>query len=302
MQSAVALAATLPRGIVLADTNSAPHLQFPGQPRERIAVACYPFREFIAGPDNKNGNPAIALQEFAAHVIAKFGINKIEPWSPLFPSTDPKYLGEFRSALQAARAQIANIAVDGEHSLYAEDPAERERAIEFGKQWVEVAASLGSPGIRLNIPPAGQIKPDLQRTANTLLRVVEHAAAKNVVVSVENDNPLSEDPFFLVSLIEKVNSPWLHALPDFANTLTTGKEEYAYRGMEVMFRHAYSICHVKDGGTNEEGKLFPVEMARAFGYLKQSGYKGYCSMEWDRPSDPYHGTADLIAQTVRYLS
>jgi len=298
----MALAAGLPYGTAFAYTKAAPALEFPAQPRERIAVACYPFREFIAGSDHKNGNPVIALQDFAAHVVAKFGINKIEPWSPLFPSTDPKYLEDFRSALQAARAQIANIAVDGEHSPYAKDPAEREKAIEFGKQWLDIAASLGSPGIRLNIPPAGQIKPDLRRTANTLLRVVEHAAVKNVVVSLENDNPLSEDPFFLVSLIEKVNSPWLHALPDFANTLTTGKEEYAYRGMEAMFRHAHSICHVKDGGTNEEGKLFPVDMARAFGYLKQSGYKGYCSMEWDRPGDPYRGTTDLIAHTVRYLS
>ena len=298
----MALGAALPRGIALADTNSAPSLQFPVPPRERIAVACYPFREFIAGPDHKSGNPVIALQDFAAHVIAKFGVNKIEPWSPLFPSTAPKYLEQFRSALHAARTQIANIAVDGEHSPYAVNGAEREKAIEFGKQWVDVAAALGSPGIRLNIPPAGQIKPDLQRTADTLLRVVEYADAKHVVVSLENDNPLSEDPFFLVRLIERVNSPWLHALPDFANTLTTGKKEYAYRGMEAMFHHAYSICHVKDGGTNEEGKLFPVDMARAFGYLKQSGYKGYCSMEWDRPGDPYRGTADLIAQTVRYLS
>jgi sugar phosphate isomerase/epimerase len=288
--------------VAFASPNSAPDLQFPSQPRERIAVASYPFREFIAGPEHQKGNPAIALQDFAAHVVSKFDINKIEPWSGHFPSTDPKYLEHFRAAVETARAKIVNIAVDGEHSPYAADRAEREKAIEFGKRWIDAAVLLDSPGVRLNIPTARQSKPDLERTADSFLRVVEHASAKNIVVNLENDNPLSEDPFFLVKVIAKANSPWLRALPDFANTLATGNEEHAYSGMEAMFRHAYSICHVKDGETNEQGKLFEVDLARAFGYLKRSEYKGYCSMEWDRPGDPYRGTAELIAKTVRYLS
>lgn len=265
-------------------------------------MASYPFREFIAGLEHKTDNPTIALQDFAAHVVSKFGINKIEPWSTHFPSTDAKYLGQFRAAVENARAKIVNIAVDGEHSPYAADGAEREKAIAFGKKWIDAAVLLGSPGIRLNIPPAGKSQPDLERAAGSLRRVIEYAAAKNVVVNLENDNPVSEDPFFLIKLIEKVNSPWLHTLPDFANTLATGKTEYAYRGMEAMFRQAYSICHVKDGETNDQGKLFEVDMRRAFGYLRHSGFQGYCSMEWDRPGDPYRGTADLIAKTVTYLS
>jgi len=265
-------------------------------------VASYPFREFIAGPDHKAGGPTVDFQAFAGHVVSKFGVNKIEPWSAHFPSTDAKYLAQVRAAVENAHAKIVNIAVDGELSPYSEDGAERDEAITFGKRWIDVAALVGSPGIRLNIPPARKSQPDLERAAGSLLRMVQHAAAKNVVVNLENDNPVSEDPFFLVHLIEKVNSPWLHALPDFANTLATGKAEYAYRGIEAMFRHAYSICHVKDGETNDQGRLFEVDLHRTFDYLKKSGFKGYCSMEWDRPGDPYRGTADLIEKTVRYLS
>ena len=300
-QSATALGACLSSGVSLARPNSVPSLQFPPQPRERIAIASYPFREFIVGPEHREGNPAIALQDFAAHVSSRFGIHKIEPWSAHFPSTEPKYLEQFRAEVDAARSKIVNVAVDGEYSPYAADRAEREKAVKFGKRWVDAAEFLGSPGIRLNIPPAAESKPDLDRTTDSFLRVVEHASAKNVVINLENDNPLSEDPFFLVKLIAKVNSPWLRALPDFANTLTVGNEEHAYLGMEAMLRYAYSICHVKDGENNEQGKLFEVDMAKAFGYLKESGYKGYCSMEWDRPGDPYQGTAELIEKTLRYL-
>src|SRR5689334_21056650 len=239
---------------LLADSKSGPHLHFPSQARERIAIASYPFREFIAGEDHKGGNPTIELKDFAAHVMAKFNINKIEPWTGHFPSTDAKYLEQFRVAVANARGAIVNIAVDGEHSPYAADRAERELAIAFSKKWLDAASALGSPCIRTNIPAAKDSKPDLQRTADSLARVAEYASTKDVVVNLENDNPISEEPFFLVKVIEKVNSPWLHALPDFANTLTRYDEKHAYDGVDAMFEYAYCISHVKDGEADEHGK------------------------------------------------
>ena len=151
--------------------------------------------------------------------MEKFQINKIEPWTGHFASTDPKYLEQFRAAIERARSTVVNIAVDGEHSPYALDRAEREQAIAFSKKWVDNAVAIGSPSIRTNLPVAKDSSPDLGRTAESLKPVVEYASSKNIVVSLENDNPVSEDPFFLISLVEKVDSPWLHTLPDFGNTL-----------------------------------------------------------------------------------
>ena len=279
-----------------------PSLNFPSQPRERIAIASYSFRNFIAGEENKSSHP-LDLKDFAAHVIEKFDINKIEPWTGHFPSTDPKYLKQFRTSLEKAEAMVVNMAVDGEHSPYALDRGEREQAIAFSKRWIDAAAAIGSPSVRTNIPAAKDSKPDLNRTTESLKRVVEYAEAKNVVVNLENDNPVSEDPFFLVQVIKKVNSPWLHALPDFGNTLLSSDDpERAYNGVDSMFGHAYYISHVKAGETNETGKSVQVDLARTFGFAKTHGYKGYFSMEFDSPGDPYPGTKELIDKTVRYLS
>ena len=247
------------------------------------------------------------LKDFAAHVAEKFQINKIEPWTGHFPSTDPKYLEQFRAALDKARSVVVNIAVDGEHSPYALDRAEREQAIAFSKKWVDNAVAIGSPSIRTSLPPAKDSpakdsKPDLDRTAESVTRVVEYASAKNIVVSLENDNPVSEDPFFLVSLVEKANSPWLHTLPDFGNTLAAKGPDYAYRGIDAMFGKAYSISHVKSSEINSQGVTVHVDMAKTFGVMKQHGYKGYCSMECEDAADPYQGTEELMRQTVQYLS
>jgi sugar phosphate isomerase/epimerase len=113
---------------------------------------------------------------------------------------------------------------------------------------------------------------------------------------------VSEDPFFLVQVIEKVNSPWLRALPDFGNTLNTHDDDYAYRALEAMFAHAYGICHVKDGEVDEQGKATHVDLARTFALLKKHAYQGYCSIEYDAPGDPYQPTAELVEKTIGFLS
>lgn len=242
------------------------------------------------------------LKDFAAHAKEKFGVDKIEPWSGHFPSTDPKYIEQFRLTVDRAQCYIVNMAVDGESSPYAADSAQRAKAVDFSKRWVDIAAAINSPSIRTNMPAPSDSAPDLNRAADSLRRVADYAAEKRVLVNLENDNPVSEDPFFIVRVIEKVNNPWLHALPDFANTLASAKDpEHAYAGVDAMFAHAYSICHVKDAETKKDGQLIKVDLARSFASLQKHGYKGYCSMEWDRPGDPYEGTTSLIKATVQML-
>lgn len=297
--TAAATGAWLEPALAGADIHSSPNLKFPSEPRERIAIASYPFREFMSG--QRNGGKPIDLKDFPAHIVERFNIHKIEPWGRHFTSTDPKYLEDFRAALDKARTTVVNIPTYNDYSPYAVDRLERERAIACNKNWVDVALAVGSPSIRSNPRQARGAKPDLGLPAESLTRLVEYASVKNIVVTLENDNPVDSDPFFMVQVIEKVNSPWLRALPDFGNTLAARNPDYAYSGLDKMFAHAYCISHVKSSETNRNGITVHVDMARAFGYMKQHGYKGYCSMEWDDKGDPYLGTEELINTTLRYL-
>jgi sugar phosphate isomerase/epimerase len=276
-------------------------MQFPAAPPERIAIASYPFRDFVAGRNDKAGGGKMELKEFAAHVSEKFNIKKIEPWSRHFRSLEKSYLEDLRAGVEKAGGAIVNIAVDEEHSQYSPDRAERELAITSSKKWIDAAVMIGSPSVRTHIAEAKDAKPDVELTADSLKRVAEYGAAKNVVVNLENDDPTTEDPFFIVKVIAKVNSPWLHALPDFGNSLAEHDDDYAYKGIEGMFGHAYNISHVKETEVGSRGKVAHVDLARTFGIAKRLGYKGYFSMEWDSPGDSYAGTAGLIEKTLKNL-
>lgn len=297
------VAPTVPSAFANTDAN--PHIAFPTAPRDRIAIASYPFRAYIESPGNRDRNPSLPgmdLLHFPAHVIEKFNVHNIEPHSRHFRSLDSAYLAQFREALDKANAKAVNIAVSIQESFYDPDSAVRSKAITDAKKWIDVAASIGSPGIRAHIHTAPNSPPNLERTVASLREVADYAAGKNVVVTLENDDLVSEDGFFIAKAIEGVNHPYLRALPDFANSMLTGNADFNYRALQAMFQHAYNICHVKDGEADDSGKQFNIDLSKSFQILKSSGYKGYCSMEFDAPGDPYAPTAKLVEQTMRYLS
>lgn len=308
LRNAAALAAGLilgNSGRVFAATAPEPHIAFPTAPRDRISVASYPFRAYIESPSNHDRDPKVPgmdLKEFPAEVVKKFNIHNIEPHSKHFRSLDDPYLVSVREALEKAHVKAVNIAVDGPDSFYDSDGTVRSRAIAYARKFVDVAVQTGSPSVRVHINGARNAKPDVQRTSESLRDVVEYAAKKNIVVNLENDDLVSEDAFFIIKVIEAVRHPFLHALPDFANSMMSGDADFNYRALQAMFQHAYNICHIKDGEAGDDGKLVMIDMKKSFDILKSSGYKGYCSMEYDAPGDPYAPTAKLIEHTIQYLS
>ena len=289
----------------LPDTELEPHIIFPTHPRERISIASYPFRAYILSPDNRDRDttlPGMNLLEFPAHVVAKFNIHNIEPHSRHFTSLQPDYLDDFRQILLKNKVRIVNIAVSTVNSLYDADASFREKAVTFAKKWVDIASHVGSPGIRAHIAAARNSSPNVELAAASMREVTEYAANKNIVVTLENDDLVSEDAFFLVKVIEAVNNPYLRALPDFANSMLSGDADFNYRALQAMFQHAYNICHVKDGEANDDDNLFKVDLKKSFEILKASNYRGYCSMEFDASGDPYAPTLKLIEETIKYLS
>lgn len=305
--SLAALATAVPNSLPgfpsLDAQTSGPNVHFSKEPRERIAVASYPFREFITGrPDAKPSAAKMPLKDFPAHVITEFNVRKIEPWSEHFASLEPAYLDELRNAATKAGSSFADIAADGENSIYSPDSAERERAVQFSKRWIDVAARLGSPSVRTHIAGLKNAKPDVTRAADSLKPIADYAASRNVVVHLENDDPVSEDPFFIARLLDRVNSPWLRALPDFGNSFAALPTDEAFRGLDQMFARAYAISHVKDAISDPANKVIPVDVAKVFAIAAKYNYRGALSMEFDTDGDPYEGTARLIAATLKNLS
>ncbi len=270
----------------------APAIRFPIQPRERLAVASYPFRKFIAGSQ--------PLTSFPAMVAERYNVHNVELLGNHFVSVQPAYLNELRKAAEKAGVHIINLPVSPRTSLYDPDPDKRSTAVADARKWVDTASTLNCPSIRVHVRAVKGTAPDVALGIQSLREVAAYAEQKNVVVNLENDDPKSEEASFIVKLIDGVKSPYLHALPDFCNSMLIGPEQYNYDSVQAMFARAYNICHVKDSEV-EAGKIYRVDVDRTFAIAKAAGYRGYFSMEWEGEGSPYEGTRKLIDMSLRNL-
>jgi sugar phosphate isomerase/epimerase len=276
-----------------------PALKFPSDPRHRLAVATYPFRDVILSP-HKTGGGKLKLQEFAASVREKFDVFGIEPWSPHFESLDSAYLSDLSTAFRKAGLKVVNIPCDVNVHLCG-NSEQRDKALATYHQWVDAAVTLGSPSIRVHCP-SGSDPADISCAVSGLKALAKYGQSKNIVINLENDDPKSEEPERIVKVIEAADTPYLRSLPDFCNSmLIHDDQDYNARSLAALFPHAYNISHVKDVEYSD-GKPFRVDVDRIFAIAKKAGYHGYFSMESEAQGDPYDSTKSLIAASVRNLS
>jgi sugar phosphate isomerase/epimerase len=279
-----------------------PKATFPVDPRARIAVATYPFRALIVAPGNQDYDakkPGMDLASFARFVRTEFKVHGIEPLDSHFTSTEPGEIRKLRAAFDAAGVYTVNIPVDEKVELCSDDEARRNAGNARYRHWIDVAVLLGSPSIRVWIPKCSDTS-DLPRAVRALKPTLDYAATRNIVVNLENDNPVFASAARSIAAIKLGDTPYLRALPDFGNGLMGGDEQFNAQNVKDMFAYAWTIAHVKDA-EDVHGKRKTASLAELFGIAKASGYRGYYSMESDSDVDPVVDTRHLIEQSVSLI-
>lgn len=289
-------------GAALAAESSGPHADFPVDPRARIAVATYPFRAIIIAPGNHDRDPkkpGMDLAQFAKYIRTNFGVQGIEPMDSHFPSTDPAEIRRLRAAFDAAGVRTVDIPVDARVDLCSEDQARRDAGNAVYRHWVDIAVLLASPSIRLWIPRCADHS-DLAKAVHALEPTIDYAASRNIVVNLENDDPVTSSEARVLAAIKLAANPYLRALPDFGNSLALGDEQFNAGSVQRMFAHAWNISHVKDAEQFKDG-LKTAKLAPLFAIAKAAHYRGYYSMESDSDVDPFVDTRQLIRQSLTLI-
>lgn len=300
---------SLLQGMALASAHAAfgrspapPRPTFPTDPRHRIAVATYPFRAMLIAPHNSDRSakvPGIDLAGFAKYIRTEFNVYGIEPLHSHFPSTELSEIVKLKAAFDAAGVFTANIPVDEQADLCSADAEVRKAGYAVYRRWVDIAVLLASPSIRISVPGCAGPK-DIAGPANALKPVIEYASSKSIIVNLENDDPVLANDARIVSIIQTVQSPYLRALPDFANSLMGGDEAFNAAAVRNMFRYATNIAHVKDAETIEKAKR-TVSLEQLFTIAREAKFKGFYSMESDSDVDPAVDTRHLIERCLALM-
>ncbi|WP_026838226.1 sugar phosphate isomerase/epimerase family protein [Gillisia sp. JM1] len=183
------------------------------------------------------------------------------------------------------------IMIDGEGDLAVSDKAERNKAVENHKKWVDAAQFLDSHSIRVNLFGSNDAGIWKSNSIDGLKKLGEYASTKGINVLVENHGYLSSNAKLLVEVMEGVNLPNVGTLPDFGNFCLKREggerwdakctEEYPrYQGIEEMMPFAKAVS-AKSYNFNEEGQETSMDFQKILKIVKDAGYKGYIGVEYE---------------------
>lgn len=165
------------------------------------------------------------------------------------------------------------------------DKAVRAEGVRVAKAWIEVAARLGAPVVRVFAGPQAPLK-DWQTAsgkakreaaekwmADDLRACAEHGATFGVIVAVQNHGDfLSTGPEH-VSLLERVNHPWCGPLVDTGKYLT----DDPYADIAMMAPHAVNWQIKETLGSSLKSP--PTDFRKLARIIRDGGYRGFLPIE-----------------------
>lgn len=215
-----------------------------------------------------------------AAVAERTGIRLLDPTYPLMDLADDGKRGEFVQAAADAGCRIHTIAVGGCGDLSAADKAERLAAIDQHKPWFERCREAGAFAFRANTGGQGK-----ERDGDTIARCMESFAAladlgrdSGVKVLIENHGGVSTNAPAVQYLIAAINSPWVATVPDFGNF----PEASRYEDLAILMTLAAAV-HAKTKEFDAEGRHTSWDLKRCLALVRDSGYSGPLSIEFEGP-------------------
>ena len=271
----------------------------------RIGVSTWSLHNYFPrtrDEDFKLPGKMLELLDFPDMIADKYKVYHLEFCAPHFTSVEPSYLKDLKDRLAKARAQVVNMPVDIEElwtggGLSDTDQKIRENAVGGGKKWIDIAATIGSQAVRCD--PGKMNAQNLAPTIESYQALAAYGRSKGVHVIVENHGGVgSEHPEELVNVFKGVKNRFFGALPDFANFPDEPTRE---RGLKLLLPYARIVAHAKGLEFDASGKETKYDFPKAMQVVKQAGFKGIYSIEFEGPGDPYEGVQKTLDELLKYL-
>lgn len=256
-----------------------------GQPRFRLGLAAYSFRDyfsFMKGKERKprsDGDPMrmIKLLDYCV----EHDVEAAELTSYFFPPTaDAAYFREIKRQAFLRGVTISGTAIGNNFTVGKGDRLEAE--IQSAIKWIDHASEMGAPHIRIFAGTGRDIQEDPSRIDQAIEAVgvcAEHAAKRGVFLGVENHGNLTSDQ--MLEIMQKVNSPWVGMNLDTGNFFS----DDPYVDLEKCVGYALNV-QVKLMMQTADRKRYPADLGRVAKILKAGNYQGFVVLEYEE-KHPY---------------
>jgi sugar phosphate isomerase/epimerase len=267
-----------------------------GAAKFKLSLAAYSYRDLLTG--KKDSPPELTLADFI-NDCAKFGLDGTELTSYYFPkAVTSDYLRQLARQCFRLGLDVSGTAIGNDFGFPPGE--ERQKQISAAKQWIDHAATLGAPVIRIFAGHAKKGVPEAQSHALMVSAIEEccdYAGKQGVHLALENHGGPTSDAEGLLRFVRDVQSPW------FGVNLDTGNfhGDDIYGELERIAPYALNV-QVKVVVSGPDGKKQPADFDRLAKILRTAGYRGYVVLEYEEAGDPREECPKYLAKLRKALA
>ena len=178
---------------------------------------------------------------------------------------------------------------DDYHGTIVADPyrwlEDDVRESEAVKQWVDHAALMGAPNIRIFTGRAQQgvsMAESKKLCISAIEECGDYASKKGIFLGIENHGGIVAEVQDLLDIVRAVQSPWVGINLDTGNF----HSDDPYRDLAACAPYAVNVqvkVEVRRGDAPKE----KTDLARIVKLLRDAQYQGYVALEYEAKEDPW---------------
>lgn len=203
------------------------------------------------------------------------------PGYPQVPSDE--YIYHLKNKAHRFGVEISGTGIRNEFG--DPDKSKREAEITLVKNWIEVAAKLGAPVIRIftakTQTPGFTWYQQAKWIIDDIKTCAEYGKKFGVIVAVQNHNDFIKTADQTIDILKQVNSEWFGLVLDTGSFVTN--EPYS----EIAKTTQYAVNWQVKEKLNYNGKSEDMDLDKLCSIIVASSYRGYLPIETLSPGDAF---------------
>jgi sugar phosphate isomerase/epimerase len=247
-----------------------------GGPRLKTSLNAYSFNKAL-NDSIKGRGKGVALFDLLDY-CAEQNFDAIDPtgyYFPGYPAVPPdKYVNDFKRRAFQLGLDISGSGVRNDFTT--PDKAKRAAAVQHVKEWIEVAARLGAPVLRVFAGPEPKDHSWDEVAVwlvDELKKCVEYAQKYGVLIGIQNHWDFLKTSEQVLKIVKMVDSEWFGTIVDTGYFLAGDP----YKDMAAVTPYAVN-WQVKEKVDGQEFKV-PIDLKKIVRIARDAGYRGYLPIE-----------------------
>lgn len=232
---------------------------------------------------------------------ARYNFDAIDPTGYYFPGypepPSDEYTNEFKRKAFLLGLDISGTGVRNDFAN--PDPAVRKADIEMIKKWIEAAAKLGIPNLRIfagtHSHKGFSRNQVFEWMAKDIKECCDYGKQFGVIIALQNHNDFIKTAADVDRIFEMVNSEWLGLNLDIGSY----RQHDPYD--EISKNIQYAVTWQIKENVWIDGRETPTDFVKLFKIIKNAEYRGYLPLETLGAGDPFEKVPTLLNKVKNAL-